>query len=115
MSNAGPFSSDQSDSASTLREALRALGPGGAGAGSLGNLTPQQLAELAQRAGLPGGMADLARITGLDLAGRGDFSGGVCWTAIRRVGCRRAGGVRAGGDGPDGGAPRRCDARAQHS
>jgi purine-binding chemotaxis protein CheW len=71
MNNAGPFSSEQSDSASALREALRSLGPGGVGAGSLGNLTPQQLAELAQRAGLPGGMADLARITGLDLDGRG--------------------------------------------
>lgn len=76
MSNLGPFAggqpmpeeqAGQGNAANTLREALRALGTSGGQGGSLGNLSPQQLADLAQRAGLPGGMADLARITGLEL------------------------------------------------
>jgi purine-binding chemotaxis protein CheW len=83
VSSSGPFApgqgnpgeqADQSASANALREALRALGPAAGRSSSLGNLSPQQLAELAQRAGLPGGMADLARLTGIDLAGTGTTS-----------------------------------------
>lgn len=80
MSNFGSFPSGagapgeqtgDSPSVNALREALRALGPAAGRAGSLGSLSPQQLADLAQRAGLSGGVADLARVAGLDLSGAG--------------------------------------------
>ena len=80
MSNMGPFSpgqdsrgepADQATSSNALRDALRSLGASGGRTGAVGNLSPQQLSELAQRAGLPGGMADLARISGLDLGAQG--------------------------------------------
>lgn len=51
-----------------LREALRALGSTG-GSGGAGTLSPEMLADLAQRAGLPGGATDLARMLGRDMGG----------------------------------------------
>lgn len=59
-------------SSNALREALRALsanGGSGGASGGAGNLSPEMLADLAQRAGVPGGAADLARLFGQNPAG----------------------------------------------
>lgn len=53
---------------SALREALRTLASTSGGGGA-STLTPEMLADLAQRAGVPGGAADLARMFGRDLGG----------------------------------------------
>lgn len=58
-------------SADALREALRSLGGAGAAGMSAGSLSPEQLADLAQRAGLADAAraADLARLLGREPGG----------------------------------------------
>jgi purine-binding chemotaxis protein CheW len=73
----GPFSvpsgPEERDRGSNqaLREALRALASSGAAGMPAGSLSPETLADLAQRAGLAGGAADLARLMGRDAGAAG--------------------------------------------
>ncbi len=81
MNNApGPFTppsgSDERDrqraAGDTLREALRTLASSGPGGAAPSTLSPEVLADLAQRAGLPGGADDLSRLLGRDIGGVAD-------------------------------------------